>query len=275
MAEAGRMKFLIWAWDYGTDSGGGIALHRLAHNLATLGHLACLTCRRTAPDWRGIPLGHRPSTHVANPSEVVIYPEIVESNPARGERVVRWLLNTPGAFGPGNGDGVYSQNDLIMYWDKKFLPSGERIEIPDAEDVTKTRWVTAYPWQIGGQLTAWRDLAHFRDYHRPRAGGCYLVRKGHKRPLNQHSWVDSFCIDNYGELGGDSYLIDVFNRVESFTCYDDNTLISTLAHLCGVPRIWIANGGKYLTRQEVAEQTALSLVQTREFVEACERQWPQ
>ena len=31
----------------------------------------------------------------------------------------------------------------------------------------------------------------------------------------------------------------------------------------------------YLTRAEVAEQTALSLVQTREFVEACERPWPQ
>lgn len=31
------MKFLIWAWDYGTDSGGGIALHRLAHNLVQLG----------------------------------------------------------------------------------------------------------------------------------------------------------------------------------------------------------------------------------------------
>ena len=268
------MKFLIWAWDYGTDSGGGIALHRLAHNLAALGHPAYLKCSRTAPGWLGTPVHQMREFVPRQPDTIIIYPEIIEGNPLGGERVVRWLLNTPGAFGPGNGDGVYSQNDLIMYWDKKFLPSGERIEIPDAEDVTKTRWVTAYPWQIGGKLTAWRGLAHFRNYHRPRAGSCYLVRKGTSAVAYSHEpGLGAFCIDDYGKRGGDSYLIDVFNRVESFTCYDDNTLISTLAHLCGVPRIWIANGGKYLTRAEVAEQTALSLVQTREFVEACERQW--
>ena len=257
------MKFLIWAWDYGTDSGGGIALHRLAHNLVQLGHDATLTCSHTAPGWAGRTRQTQRCLH----EEIMIYPEIVEGNPFRGERVVRWLLNKPGFFGSGNGDGVYSQNDLVMYWDRKFLPLGERIEIPDAE---------AYPWQIGGQLTAWRDLAHFKDFHRPRAGTCYLVRKGAATMAYSHEpGSDSLCIDDYGKRGGDSYLIDVFNRVESFTCYDDNSLIPTLAHLCGVPRIWIANEGKYLTRAEVAEQTALSLVQTREFVEACERQWPQ
>ena len=242
------MKFLIWAWDYGTDSGGGIALHRLAHNLVQLGHDATLTCSHTAPGWAGRTRQTQRCLH----EEIMIYPEIVEGNPFRGERVVRWLLNKPGFFGPGNGDGVYGENDLIMTWDERY----------------------SVGYTVAGKLTAWRDLAHFRDYHRLRAGTCSLVRKGKMSQLLHPLDPDAFCIDDYARRGGDNYLIDVFNRVESFTCYDDNSLIPTLAHLCGVPRIWIANGGKYLTRAEVAEQTALSLLQTREFVEACERQWP-
>lgn len=174
------MRFLIWAWDYGEDSGGGIALHRLAHNLATLGHFATLTCNTTADGWYGGIEGFRG----ARPGEIVIYPEIIEGNPQRGQRVVRWILNQPGFFGPGNGDGVYGADDLVMLWSRRFSVDPK--------------------YKIGGLLTAWRDLSHFRDYHRERLGACYIVRKGMGDVLNQHE-AEGYCIDDYGRRGGDAF----------------------------------------------------------------------
>ena len=239
-------KFLIWAWDYGTDSGGGIALHRLAHDLAALGYEAVLRCLHTAPGWLGKPRWQERAT----PEQIVIYPEIVTGNPLGGERVVRWLLNTPGFFGPGNGDGVYGGADLIMAWDAKY----------------------AEGCKLDGLLTAWRDLSHFRDYHRPRAGECYLIRKGHAVPHDQHG-PDALCIDDYGKRGGDQYLIDVFNERERFICYDPNTMISTLANLCGVPDIRVIGGAAPLTREQMVAKMAEAEQQTRDFVALCETWW--
>ena len=243
------MKFLIWSWDYGTDSGGGIALHRLAHNLVMAGQDARLACRSTAPGWYGQCCG---AVREAAPEQVVIYPEIVEGNPFHAQRVVRWILNTPGAFGPGNGDGVYGPNDLVMYWEREFLGP--------------------FPtYKLGGQLQAWRPLDHFRDRHEPRTGRCYLVRKGRGKPINEP--MESFCIDDYAQRGGDDYLIEVFNRVEHFVCYDNRCLIPTLANLCGVPQIDVIDGLGPMSRAEVLAATDRSIEQTREFVRMCEDQW--
>lgn len=211
------LQFLIWSWNYGTESGGGIALHRLAHNLAALGHAARLACQRTAPGWLGIPVGPR---GLAADSEIVIYPEVVEGNPFQGRRVVRWILNTPGFFGPGNGDGVYGPDDLLMLWSEAYRTPG----------------MAAH--RVGGLLTAWRDYSAFKDWGWPRKGVCYAVRKGKNKELDQHP-LDALCIDDYAQLGGDDYLIRVFNTNKRFVCYDHASMLPTLAALCGCPSLVI------------------------------------
>jgi len=245
------VKFLIWAWNYQETSGGCIALHRLAHNLATLGHEARLYCSETAPGWKGDPvLGFPLKLRGAVPDDhVAVYPEVVEGNPFHGQRVVRWLLNTPGFFGPGNGNGLYGERDLIMWWDEKYR-------------------VPCFGTQ-GGKLTAYRDLSHFRDLGKERDLSLYLVRKGKDKPLNQHS-PDALPIDNYT---GDEALIRWFNRCTDFVCYDDRCMVPTLANLCGVPKITIVGGGLPMTREQVEAAAAESIEQTRSFVDLCGAQW--
>ena len=254
------MRFLIWAWDYGDDSGGGIMLHRLAHELAVQGHDARLSCGITAPGWLG-KLSRRKTRVTASGgyhdqiNTVTVYPEIVEGNPFSSQRVVRWVLNRPGFFGAGNGDGVYGEHDLVMLGREEYRAS-----------------VTA--GYIGGLLTACRPLDHFRDYHGARAGECYLIRKARNsgRPFDCHG-ADALCIDNYGAWG-DSYLISVFNGRQRLVCYDNNCFIPTLANLCGVPEIVLPFGGDPpLTRAGVLDAETVARRQTTEFANLCAHHW--
>ena len=251
------MRFLTWAWDYEVASGGCVALHRLAHNLAALGHDSILTCNRTAPGWLGRTGGCRASAGM-----IAIYPEIVDGNPLGAQRVVRWLLNTPGFFGVGSQE--YGGNDLVMLWQWKY---GAALD---------PKYV------YGGLLTAYRDLSHFRD--RPdirqrefgntkRWSHSYIVRKADRMPgviTDGHHEADAIPLDGYGT---DERLIEVLNLSQRFTCYDPNTMVSTLAHLCSVPEIVLPNGGDVLSREQVVARQELSVQQTQEFAETCERHW--
>ena len=257
MVESG-MNFLIYgAWNYGTESGGGIALHRLAHNLAALGHHARVTCGSTAPGWLGTPT---PYGSQAGTDEIVIYPEVVEGNPASGVRVVRWLLNTPGFFEPGNGDGRYGARDMVVYWDEQYARG----------------WLRNYAGmgRVALQLTAWRTYDHFRDLGQPRNGECYAVRKGAHTgvPLDRHS-ADSLCIDDYAARGGDDYLIRVFNEREKFVCYDSNTMLSTLANLCGCQVIGNTDAPGPLNRAQLETMIRSHDGETERFVNLCGGWW--
>ena len=242
------LRFLIWAWDYSTDTGGGVALHRLAHNLALRGHDARLTCHRTCHDWRGLPTEQR----LAASNQIVVYPEIVEGNPLGGRRVVRWILNTPGFYGKGNGDGVYGGQDLIMQWSADFKVDPK--------------------YKVGGLLTAFRDYSEFRDrgYSDLRQGVCYAVRKGRGKVLDQHP-ADALCIDDYAARGGDDYLINVFNERERFICYDDVSMLPTLAALCGCPTL--GQPAPEVLRAQLTDLIAATGPQTVAFVELCRGWW--
>ncbi len=124
-------------------------------------------------------------------------------------------------------------------------------------------------YQVSGELTAWRDWSHFRDLGGARKGTCYAVRKGTGKTLDQHP-EGALCIDNYGEKGGDDYLLRVFNEYETFYCYDDNTALVNLAALCGCRVL-----PEHLILSAPADRFETADRQTRELVELCQQQWPE
>jgi hypothetical protein len=234
------MNFVIWAPPFDLAFGGSIALHRLGHNLATLGHRVWLWASSKNPEW----LGQLTEDFSDVPDAIVVYPEVVCGNPLLSfDRVVRWILNTPGVIG---GDGVFGDRDLILLWSREYRVDPK--------------------YKVSGELTAWRDWSHFRDLGLPRRGACYAVRKGTDRHAHP---ADALCIDDYGLRGGDDYLIEVFNSREAFYCYDDHTALVELARLCGC-RVVPA----FPSAPSDAERMALADQQTREFVDLCYQQWP-
>lgn len=212
-----RLKFYIYAPPYNSTSGGIIALHRLAHNLTLLGEEAILVSNSKHPDWLG-KIQH--DSEPRDPNGVAIYPEIACGNPYEMKTVVRWILNTPGVMG---GDGVFEPTDLVYKYANYFK----------APDETKVK----------GELRALDlklDLYFDQDMHQP-GKTCYMVRKGLRKTLNEHPG-DAICIDNYGELGGDTYLASIFNKCETFISYDHANFATVHAALCGCNVIVIPDG---------------------------------
>lgn len=207
-------NYVIWTPGYFQgNSGGIIALFRLAHNLTLLGQKTYLIAVNKNPEW----FGELTHTQVFDDNTVLIYPEIVCGNPLGAKHIVRWLLNSPGAVG---GDGVYADSDLIFKYANYF-------NAPDENKVSGE--LRAFDLQ----LDFWQDLGYSRS------GSCYLVRKGANKMLDKHS-PDSTCIDNYPS---NEYLREVFNQKQTFICYDSECFIATQAALCGCDVIVIPKNG--------------------------------
>ena len=92
------------------------------------------------------------------------------------------------------------------------------------------------------------------DYGLAREGACYVIRKGNDKPRGSwlDEWPDALCIDDYARRGGDSYLIEMFNRCRRFICYDHNSFLAMLAALCGCEVLIVPDGVRTL-EQVVAD----------------------
>ena len=199
---------------YDPSSGGIIALHRLAHNIALLGEQSFIYTTSKNQEYQGLQIDEDACRElVAGNDAIIIYPEIVYGNPMNAKHVMRWLLNTPGKIAYRVGDGPDGPNDLVY----KFA------DIFQAKDESK----------VCGTLSAFdTNLQIFYDRKEPRSGSCYIIKKGANKTLNRHD-EDSINIDDYGNKGGNHYLAGIFNRCETFICYDDACFLATQAALCG------------------------------------------
>ena len=222
------INFIIWSPEYTDSSGGIMALHLLARDLANEGHNVLITTQttikgslaKTLPD---CPVPFDPERTMA------IYPEIVSGNPfeANAKYVTRWLLNTPGVIG---GDGKYGDTDLVYkYWDYFKAPDESKVK--------------------GYLRTMDAKLDLYIDRGQDRSGECYIVKKGGNKNLDKHS-PHAVNIDIFK---GDEYLADLFNEKETFISYDAMTFHSVQAALCGCLSIIIPDKG--VTKEEYFEKT--------------------
>ncbi len=237
------MRFAIYAPPFTDYIGGVVVLYQLAWFLNRLGFEAKIWPRMkpslntlNSPqaiagllkypyrDWRYSRDYHSPYDiglvrEWTASDWVVVYPEIVCGNPVGARRVCRWLLNTPGAV-QGNEMGAGS-DDLFFHYHAAYLPANDRYR-----NSAELRILIANP-------------VYQRRNFGERQGVCYLVRKGRDRSLDSHP-KDAILIDPLSH----EEKCEVFNRCEFFLSYDDCSLYSAYAAICGCKSIVIPRHGQ-------------------------------
>lgn len=243
---AAPRTYIIYTWPYNENSGGIIFEHRLADELNRLGERAFV--RRSRPiqrlgprSWlrywlkRG-PMRIHPDlvTPLARRRDmtrdaIVVYGERIMGNPLRARNVVRWLMYRPGLKFP------YSFGE-----DEMFFRAGEMSDLPEL---------------TGGapELTMWTIDRTYRDEGRTdRSGICYMVRKGNEKPrIPETEAPDAIRLDGMSHVE----INDVFNRCHTFYTYDEATMYSQYAAVCGCTSVVVP--GLYPDRAAWAAQHSM------------------
>ena len=243
MSAKSHLKYLSYAPSYHPGNGGAIFQHQLVHALNMLGEEAYLW--PMAPiygqrRWRKVWERFFPPAYIRNPDlntpvatpqdlgpdTVVIYPEIVRGNPLGLTHVVRWLLYKPGGRRPYE----FTEGEL-------FVRAFEKADLPEL---------------TGGaqELHLWKINPVYRNENRPdRKGVCYAVRKGVEKPrIPETETPDAISIDGLAP----EEINEIFNRCETFISYDEATMYSQYAALCGCLSVVVP--GDYTSRAEMVAE---------------------
>jgi hypothetical protein len=242
-----KPNFIIYAPPYKDDSGGIIVLHKLCHLLNELGHQAYLwpnqlgvrptlwkkirRSLKTTPFHRNVefntPIADKT---IFNNGSIVIYSEVDFGNPLSATNVVRWLLHKPGFH---TGMVNYGKDELTFFFDDYCLEPG----IPVDQD--NKLFVLSL------------NSCYKTDGSKQRSGSCYMMRKGKGRQI-VHDLTDSVQIDglNHQETAR------IFRKSKYFFSYDELTLYSQYAALCGCISVVIPD--KFNTRAEWVEKHPIS-----------------
>jgi hypothetical protein len=205
-----KKKYIIDCCTFLYQSGGIVALHKLCHDLNSLGEESYITS----------PISHSAlnAPFVSNrkfskDEAVVIYPEVNLGNPHKAKHVVRWVLNTPpksNRIGEYDFYNTKSESDLIFKYSEYF----------NVLDDSK----------ISGILsTTFIDTDYFFSSDNTRKGSAFLIKKGGmKNKIHPDDAIDLSKLDKNWKI-----MSDVLRQVEYFYCYDNASYWAFLAALCG------------------------------------------
>lgn len=235
-------NFIIYADNFNEDLGGTIALHRLCDILNKVGEKAYLwpfgkavfewrlplaSATRIVGQWyRGhfnkfavLPGFQTPiASHFNLARSIVIYPEVIDGNPLRAKRVVRWLLHKPGFH---TARANFEPTDRFFFYQHAF--NDPKLN-PDGDNLLRTLFV--------------RDDVYGRVNLGPRHGTCHVFRKGAgRRPV--HDVTHSILVDGKSH----TELAQIFNDVEMCISYDLYTMYSLFAALCGCISVVVPQEG--------------------------------
>lgn len=222
--EKSGTRFIIVAPPFDEYSGGAIVLHKLCHMLNGLGQQAFMwpldrklkpsLSRRVKALWKNMDFRVNPdfctpiaSVRHVDDDAIVVYPEIITGNPLGAKNIVRWLLHKPGFH---TGVVEFGANELFFAFDEYSASSLFK-------DCSKNILF----------------VAHLNDNYRDdrqyeRRGSCYMIRKA-KNVRIQHDLTDSIQIDNLSH----AEVAEIFRKTKFFFCYDEMTMYSQFAALCG------------------------------------------
>lgn len=215
------MNFVIYApGDYTPNGGGCIALHKLAHNIASLGEKSYIMTSKKNPDYLGEQVTEQQAIELCKDG-IAIYPEVTCGNPFKAQKVMRWILYYVRNYGE---HGLFGATDLIY----KFAPIYTlRNEQP-----------------VHGELRAMElQLKYFYDKGQERSGSCFLFKK--TRPNGIVHPEGSIMLDSYYTMNGEDgmkWLSQIFNTCKTFYSYDNASWLSNMATLCGCTSIVIPDG---------------------------------
>ena len=240
-----RLTYVVYAPSFSENNGGAIFMHELVRTLTELGERAVLWPMGPVYD-----LGVRgrmkrffhPKPYVTAPGledqvaresdldggSVVVYPELVRGNPLKARNVVRWLLYKPGVLHP-----------FEFGADELFFRVGEFCDVPEI---------------TGGapDLLLWKINSVYRNENRSfRKGACFIVRKGREKPRIAETEAGAICIDGMSH----KEINEVFNSCDTFYSYDEATMYSQYAAICGCVSVIIP--GMYPSRAAWVESHEL------------------
>ncbi len=216
------LNYIVCAPSFNPNSGGTIFLHQLVHALNARGERAAVwPMPRVYEPGRLVKLkeyffarkfetSSDLNTPVATkadvtPNTVAVYPEITQGNPLGARHVARWLLYTPGKKHPFD----FGDDELFFRVD----------EFADLPDVTGGA-TDLFMWTV--------NRTYQNEQRADRKGACFIVRKGDK--LERHKVTeDAIQVDGMTH----EEINEIFNSCEVFYSYDDATMYSQYAAVCG------------------------------------------
>lgn len=213
------MNFVIYApGDYTPNGGGCVALHKLCHNISSLGETCYIMTSKKNPDYLGIECSEQEAIELCKDG-IAIYPEVVTGNPFEAKKVMRWILYHVRAT---DEYGIFGKKDLIYKYAPHFKLRNDQ--------------------KVHGELRALElNLDIFKDWGLARKGTCYLIKKENNK--HQTHPQQSIRLDDYATMGGNEYLARIFNETRIFYSYDTATFISVMAALCGCVSLVMPNIG--------------------------------
>lgn len=223
--------FVIQAPCYAPNSAGVGCLYRLCDLLRARGYPAFITgSRRTAPQFDAPLITAEDAAELCSIGFTALYPETVPGNPLRASSVIRWVLNRPGLLG---GDPVYAAGETVYYYAEAFLPYIRN-------DVAGRLYMPTIDERIF--FADGRDLAI-------RGVECFYVGKS--------AWREGVCDRRVtyeitrtspakAELGR------LLRASRVLYCFDNSTILTYEALLCGCPVVIVPDGTQ--TRQDYERQ---------------------
>ena len=210
-----RKKIVIYAYKLDYKVGGIVALHNLAKDLLS-SEYDIYIYPIEGKGYKNEFCNNFAKLIDIDDSTIVVYPEVIEGNPLKAKKVVRWLLCDLGIHCSKDIYKTWSTTDLVFHF--------------------STFNANYDPFKINYLYTIWID-PKVKNLKQKRSGSCYLYKKAslfHKNIKLIHP-KNSLLIDNlnYEEI------IKVFNKKEYFYCYDPYSFYNSIAALCGcIPIIY-------------------------------------
>jgi hypothetical protein len=213
-------------------TGGVVAMHKLAHNLAKTGHNVFMFCQPEYPHENIKVINSQAKKlndhetqwtwevfHYPLNKTISIYPQIIRGNPYNTQHVSRWILyHTERPI-----EELYGENDVYFNYGNFMTYKN----VPD-------RKLTVFNYYF-------EKL--FVTNHGKRKGFCHL---GHKNtPPNGNEIFKSFGSEDLGSwktLGCHDYLREKFNQYEYFLTFDQKSFFTLAATLCGCKAIVLNPG---------------------------------
>lgn len=199
-----KLTYIVDIATFLPSSGGICTLHRLCHDLNSLGETAYITSPITHPALNAPYVGTK---KFKRDEVVVIYPEITHGNPLQSKNVVRWILSVP---------------DISYY--ETLLPTDLILKYSES-------WKLKEGYKHDGYLrTTFSDkLGIFYNNNKPRSGSTFLIKKGGmKKKIHPDDSIDLRPFQNDHEA-----MAEIFRNVKYFYCYDSYCFLASLANLCG------------------------------------------
>ena len=233
----GKINFLIGVHTPFSPAltGGIVAMHKLAYELADRGHNVYIFCE---PEYPHENIRVIPSTlkrqegfvewyswqqfnyNIGN--TVSIYPQITRENPFNTKHVVRWVLYDT----EPDIENAYGPNDVYFnYGDFKTFKNVEH------------RPLTVFNYYF--------DKLYQTNTGK-RKGFCHIIHK-HTPPdgLEIFKNLNSVDLTNWKSKGAYDYLREQLNQYEYFLTYDQKSFYTLAAGLCGTKSIILNPGQQY------------------------------